>query len=49
MLELNVYATLVIASLVLLYGRKLVKGFRVLQTYSIPEPVAGSLLVAIML
>lgn len=49
MLELNVYATLVIASLVLLAGRKLVNGFRVLQTYSIPEPVAGGLLVAIML
>jgi len=48
-LELNVYATLVIASLVLLAGRKLVNGFRVLQTYSIPEPVAGGLLVAIML
>lgn len=47
MIELNAYATLVAASLVLLTGHQLVGRFRVLQSYSIPEPVAGGLIVAV--
>jgi ESS family glutamate:Na+ symporter len=46
-LELDVYGTLVVASLVLLTGRMLVHKVRLLQNYSIPEPVAGGLLVAL--
>jgi glutamate:Na+ symporter, ESS family len=46
-LTLDVYGTLVAASLVLLMGRKLVAGVRPLRAYSIPEPVAGGLLVAL--
>lgn len=46
-LTLDVYGTLVAASLVLLMGRKLVASVRPLRVYSIPEPVAGGLLVAL--
>lgn len=46
-MTLDIYGTLVAASLVLLFGRKLVAWTPVLRTYSIPEPVAGGLLVAI--
>ena len=49
MLELNTYETLVAASLVLLVGRKLVQVTRPLRTFSIPEPVAGGLIVALCL
>lgn len=49
MITLDVYATLVVASLVLLAGRKLVAAIRFLQTYSIPEPVVGGLVVALAL
>ena len=49
MITLDVYATLVVASLVLLIGRKLVAAIRILQTYSIPEPVVGGLVVALAL
>ncbi|KAF2405948.1 glutamate:Na+ symporter, ESS family [Pseudomonas antarctica] len=49
MLQLDFYSTLVAASLVLLLGRWLVARIGFLRTYSIPEPVAGGLLVAALL
>lgn len=49
MLELDFYGTLVAASLVLLLGRGLVARIAFLRTYNIPEPVAGGLLVAVVL
>ncbi|GHD57408.1 sodium/glutamate symporter [Jeongeupia chitinilytica] len=49
MLALDTYGTLVAASLVLLFGRKIVAVTPPLRAYSIPEPVAGGLLVAIVL
>ena len=49
MLQLDFYSTLVAASLVLLLGRWLVARMGFLRTYSIPEPVAGGLLVAALL
>lgn len=49
LIELDIFATLTAASLVLLAGRKLVTSWRVLNTYSIPEPVVGGLAVALLL
>ncbi|MBJ3816031.1 sodium/glutamate symporter [Shimwellia pseudoproteus] len=49
MLHLDTLATLVAASLVLLLGRKLVHSVALLKKYTIPEPVAGGLLVALAL
>lgn len=49
MISLDVYGTLVVASLVLLTGRKLVERVKPLRTYSIPEPVVGGLIVALTL
>lgn len=49
MYHLDVYGTLVAATLVLLLGRKLVKSVPFLEKYTIPEPVAGGLLVALVL
>lgn len=49
MVQLDIYGTLVAASLVLLTGRLLVGRIAVLKTYTIPEPVAGGLLVALAL
>ncbi|MCK9780397.1 MULTISPECIES: sodium/glutamate symporter [Enterobacterales] len=49
MYHLDVYGTLVAATLVLLIGRKLVKSVPFLERYTIPEPVAGGLLVAVIL
>ncbi|AIL63397.1 sodium/glutamate symporter [Pseudomonas alkylphenolica] len=49
MLALDFYGTLVAASLVLLLGRGLVTRVGFLRTYNIPEPVAGGLLVALLL
>lgn len=49
MISLDVLETLVAASLVLLLGRKLVASSSFLKTYSIPEPVVGGLLVALLL
>lgn len=49
MISLDVLQTLVAASLVLLLGRKLVASSTFLKTYSIPEPVVGGLLVALLL
>ena len=47
MITLDGYGTLVAASLVLLFGRRLVSGIQLLRAYSIPEPVAGGLIVAL--
>ncbi len=49
MLQFDFYSTLVAACLVLLLGRWLVAQIGFLRTYSIPEPVAGGLLVAALL
>ncbi|MFJ4110776.1 sodium/glutamate symporter [Pseudomonas sp. NPDC089758] len=49
MLELDFYGTLVAASLVLLLGHGLVARVAILRAYNIPEPVAGGLVVALML
>lgn len=49
MLQLDFYGTLVAASMVLLLGRSLVARVGFLRTYNIPEPVAGGLLVALIL
>ncbi len=49
MFQLDTFSTLVAATLVLLLGRKLVHIVPFLKKYTIPEPVAGGLLVAIAL
>ncbi len=49
MIQLDTYGTLVAATLVLLLGRKCVQSVKLLKKYTIPEPVAGGLLVAVML
>lgn len=49
MIELDFYGTLVAASLVLLLGRGLVARVGFLRSYNIPEPVAGGLVVAVLL
>jgi ESS family glutamate:Na+ symporter len=49
MLQLDFYGTLVAASLVLLLGRGLITNISFLRTYNIPEPVAGGLVVALVL
>ncbi|MES2025240.1 MAG: sodium/glutamate symporter [Pseudomonadota bacterium] len=49
MISFDILETLVAASLVLLLGRKLVSSSSFLKTYSIPEPVVGGLLVALLL
>ncbi|MDR5609742.1 MULTISPECIES: sodium/glutamate symporter [unclassified Arsenophonus] len=49
MYHLDVYGTFVAATLVLLLGRKLVQSVAILKRYTIPEPVAGGLLVALVL
>lgn len=49
MFEINTYGTLVVATLVLLTGRKLVKWLPVLNKYTIPEPIVGGLCAAIIL
>lgn len=46
-LTFGTYGTLVCATLVLLLGRKLVEWLAPLRAYSIPEPVAAGLLVAL--
>jgi ESS family glutamate:Na+ symporter len=45
---LNTLETLMAASLVLLLGRKIIARVSFLRTYSIPEPVVGGLLVALL-
>ncbi|NJD26526.1 MAG: sodium/glutamate symporter [Betaproteobacteria bacterium] len=49
MLDLDVYGTLVAASMVLLLGQFLVARVRWLSAYTIPEPVAGGLCAALLL
>jgi glutamate:Na+ symporter, ESS family len=49
MIQLDFYGTLVAASLVLLLGRGLVTRVGFLRSYNIPEPVAGGLVVAVLL
>ena len=49
MMQLDFYGTLVAASLVLLLGRGLVTRVGFMRSYNIPEPVAGGLLVALIL
>jgi len=47
-IDLDVVATLVAAAIVLLVGRRIIGVIRPLRTYSIPEPVVGGLLAAIV-
>jgi ESS family glutamate:Na+ symporter len=47
-MNIGVFATLVAASLVLLLGEKLVGWIAFLRTYSIPAPVVGGLIVALI-
>jgi ESS family glutamate:Na+ symporter len=49
MVQLDFYGTLVAASLVLLLGRGLVTRIGFLRSYNIPEPVAGGLVIALLL
>jgi ESS family glutamate:Na+ symporter len=46
MILLDAYSTFVVASLVLLLGRKLASSVSFLHAYSIPEPVVGGLITA---
>ena len=46
--DLNGYYTLILATLVLLLGRFLVKRIKFLSDFNIPEPVAGGLLAALI-
>ncbi len=46
-ITLNGYYTLILATLVLLLGRFLVKKIKFLEDFNIPEPVAGGLVAAI--
>ncbi|MCU1752777.1 sodium/glutamate symporter [Pseudomonas sp. 6D_7.1_Bac1] len=48
MVRLDTLETLMAASLVLLLGRLILARVRILRTYSIPEPVVGGLLVALL-
>ncbi|KAG8152927.1 sodium/glutamate symporter [Burkholderia catarinensis] len=48
MVNLNSLETLVAASLVLLAGRRIILRAPVLQAYTIPEPVVGGLIVALL-
>ncbi|GHS85400.1 sodium/glutamate symporter [Bacteroidia bacterium] len=47
-ITLNAYYTLIIATLVLMLGRLMVKKIKFLSDFSIPEPVAGGLTFAIL-
>lgn len=47
-MSLDTLETLMAASLVLLLGRQILVRVRILRTYSIPEPVVGGLLVALL-
>lgn len=48
-ITLNGYYTLILATIVLLFGRYLVRKIRVLSTFNIPEPVAGGLVAAALI
>lgn len=47
-ITLNGYYTLILAMLVLLLGRLLVKKIKFLGDFNIPEPVAGGLIAAVI-
>ncbi len=47
-MTLNGYYTLILATLVLLLGRYLVKRIKFLEDFNIPEPVAGGLVAAVI-
>lgn len=47
-IELNGYYTMILATLVLLLGRYLVRKIKFLSDFNIPEPVAGGLLAALI-
>lgn len=47
-ITLNAYYTLILATLVLLLGRVLVKRIKFLSDFNIPEPVAGGLIAAVI-
>lgn len=47
--QINSYYTLIIATIVLLFGRYLVRKYRFLQDFNIPEPVAGGLVAAVII
>ncbi|MGL4996502.1 MAG: sodium/glutamate symporter, partial [Deefgea sp.] len=49
MITISGYGTLVAASLVLLFGRVLVEKTAPLKAFTIPEPVAGGLVVALLM
>ncbi|OAJ63796.1 sodium/glutamate symporter [Paraburkholderia ginsengiterrae] len=49
MVNLDTLETLTAACLVLLLGRQILARARILRTYSIPEPVVGGLLVALLI
>ena len=46
--QFGIPATLAIAALVLVVGRRLIERVAFLRTYSIPEPVVGGLLAALL-
>ncbi|MBE9578485.1 MULTISPECIES: sodium/glutamate symporter [Moraxella] len=48
-ITLNGYYTLILATIVLLIGRLLVKNIRFLDEFNIPEPVAGGLLASMLI
>jgi glutamate:Na+ symporter, ESS family len=48
-MQIDTYGTLVAATLVLLLGQVLVSRLAILRAYTIPEPVAGGLIVALAL
>ncbi|WP_296659440.1 sodium/glutamate symporter [Paraburkholderia sp.] len=48
-MNIDLYGTLVAASLVLLLGERLVTALPILRRWTIPEPVAGGLIVALIL
>jgi sodium--glutamate symport carrier gltS len=48
MVRLDTLETLMAASLVLLLGRQIIARIPILRTYTIPEPVVGGLLVALL-
>lgn len=47
-ITLNGYYTLILATLVLLLGRFLVRRVKFLEDFNIPEPVAGGLVAAVV-
>ncbi len=47
--QINGYYTLIIATIVLLFGRYLVRKYRFLQDFNIPEHVAGGLVAAVII